>query len=310
VRRTSVRIVVAVMSISFLLTLLSGLVVYAPGTFLPVFGISFAVWRTIHLWSAVALTVTLAAHLTANGNRLTQLFRSSAAPAPEPATQDPAPESQSVVAVPHHHLLSRRRFLILLGAGAATVLGVVGLDRFGPPPRQGSKDPLSGFAVLNVEVGAPAVAAADWTVVVDGLVSEPLHLDRSAWLALPRVEETRNFLCVEGWSVSRLRWEGVRVAELLRLAGPTDAARFVSFHTFSGTYLDTLTLDEAQAQDVLLADTLDGAPLSPDHGGPLRLVVPTQLGYKNVKWVVRVELTAERARGYWEERGYPAEAPI
>jgi len=61
---------------------------------------------------------------------------------------------------------------------------------------------------------------------------------------------------------------------------------------------------------VLLADTLDGAPLPDDHGGALRLVVPAQMGYKSVKWVTRIELVDRLAKGYWEQRGYPVEAPI
>ena len=101
------------------------------------------------------------------------------------------------------------------------------------------------------------------------------------------------------------------MADLLSAAGPQAGARFITFHAHDGVYTDTLGLEQALAPETLLADRLDGAPLPPDHGGPLRLVVPTQLGYKSVKWVVRLELTAERAQGYWESHGgYPAEAPV
>ena len=73
----------------------------------------------------------------------------------------------------------------------------------------------------------------------------------------------------------------------------------------------SLALAEARAPETLLADSLDAAPLPAAHGGPLRLVVPSQLGYKNVKWVVRLEVTATRAQGYWERNGdYPSEAPV
>ena len=76
-------------------------------------------------------------------------------------------------------------------------------------------------------------------------------------------------------------------------------------------YTDSLSLVEAQAPETLLADVLDAAPLPAAHGGPLRLVIPSQLGYKNVKWVVRVEVTAQRAIGYWEATGgYASEAPV
>ena len=87
--------------------------------------------------------------------------------------------------------------------------------------------------------------------------------------------------------------------------------QFVTFHAYGGSYTDSLALAEAQEPETLLADRLDGAPLPAAHGGPLRLVIPSQLGYKNVKWVVRLEVTASRAEGYWERTGgYPAEAPV
>ncbi len=102
----------------------------------------------------------------------------------------------------------------------------------------------------------------------------------------------------------------MRVADVLKLAKPQAGAGFVTFHAYGGTYVDSLPLDQAQAPETLLADTVDGAPLPRAHGGPLRLVIPSQLGYKNVKWVVRLEVTASQAQGYWEARGYPPDAPV
>jgi DMSO/TMAO reductase YedYZ molybdopterin-dependent catalytic subunit len=207
--------------------------------------------------------------------------------------------------------LSRRRFLLFVGGALAALIAALSLDRRGllSAARQVTNR-FSSFPVLNIENGPPAVSAADWQLVVDGLVARPLRLDRATWLALPRSTETRDFHCVEGWSVDRLGWEGVRVAELLRRAEPQEQGQFVTFHAYGGGYSDSLALAEAQAPETLLADSLDGAPLPPAHGGPLRLVIPSQLGYKNVKWVVRLEVTATRAEGYWEQRGYPAEAPV
>ena len=74
--------------------------------------------------------------------------------------------------------------------------------------------------------------------------------------------------------------------------------------------MDSLSLEQALEPTTLLADALDGVPLPADHGGPIRLVIPTQLGYKNVKWVVRLEITDKPAEGYWEQRGYPRNAPV
>ena len=164
--------------------------------------------------------------------------------------------------------------------------------------------------MLSAVPGPVAMSAEDWEVQIDGLVGRPQRFDHAAWLALPRTAEARDFRCVQGWGAEDLSWEGVRVAEVLRRAEPLQEGRFVTFHAYGGTYTDTLTMAQAMEVETLLADRLDGEPLPGAHGGPLRLVIPSQVGYKNVKWVVRLEVTAERAEGYWQRNGYPAEAPV
>ena len=135
-------------------------------------------------------------------------------------------------------------------------------------------------------------------VAVDGLVATPLRLDRSAWLALPRTQETRTLPLRRGLERRPPRLGGrARRRPAERGRAPGRRAGFVTFHAHGGAYTDSLSLDEARAPETLLADRLDGAPLPPDHGGPLRLVMPSQLGYKNVKWVVRLELTARARAG-------------
>jgi DMSO/TMAO reductase YedYZ molybdopterin-dependent catalytic subunit len=227
---------------------------------------------------------------------------------------DPPHEDLPAGDTPHRVRLNRRWFLLLGAAAVAGLIGVLRSERGGARrPGPGPSSRLADFPVLNIESGPPAVTAPDWVLTVDGLVEQPMRLDRTAWQALPRTQETRDFHCVEGWSVDNLAWEGVRVSEVLRRAAPRPEGRFVTFHAYGGSYRDSLTLAEALAPQTLLADALDGAPLPAAHGGPLRLVVPSQLGYKNVKWVVRLEVTAQRATGYWEvgrHGGYPAEAPV
>ncbi len=188
----------------------------------------------------------------------------------------------------------RRTFLLL---GAAALAGLIGWQRLqnGDAKRLGTDLPalLHDFPVLNIEDGPPAVAARDWVLSVDGLVAQPLRLDRAAWLALPRARKTIDLHCVEGWNARNLRWEGVSVKDLLHRVTVRPEGQFVSFHAFGGSYAKSLTLEEALAPESLLADSLDGAPLPAAHGGPLRLVVPTRMGYKNVKWVTRVEVSAQ-----------------
>lgn len=212
--------------------------------------------------------------------------------------------------------VSRRWFLASLGGLAAAV---VGAQRFlsaggGPPSKAGGRGAQrlsSGglFPVRTVDQ-EPRQTLKDWVIDVDGLVERPLRVDFAAWSALPRFAEDVDFPCVEGWTVRRVHWAGVHPMELIARAGPTASATHAVFHAFDGTYVDSLPLEQVGEPHTILADMLDGAPLSAEHGGPVRLVVPSQLAYKSVKFVRRIELTDATVQGYWEERGYPSDAPV
>ena len=179
----------------------------------------------------------------------------------------------------------------------------------GARPRAAGSPGSRSFPTLNVEQ-VPHVPPEQWLVTVDGLVDKPLRLDHAAWSALARRSETADFHCVEGWSVDRLRWGGVAPRTILDMAGLKPTATHVNFHALGGTYADSLPLSLVDDAQTVLADTLDEQPLPDAHGGPLRLVVPKQLGYKNVKWVVRLEVTDHPVTGYWERNGYPMDAPV
>jgi DMSO/TMAO reductase YedYZ molybdopterin-dependent catalytic subunit len=212
---------------------------------------------------------------------------------------------------------SRKRVLVLGGAFAAGLVGVVaGLRALGGP--DGSADSSGGeavadqfgpFPVRSVDE-VPETPITDWTVKVDGMVDTPLTVDHAVWSTLARLDETVDFHCVEGWTVDDVRWGGVAPAVLLDKAGVRPEARYVVVHAASGEYFSTLPLEIMRDPQTMLADALGGQPLPNEHGGPLRLVVPAQLGYKNVKWVSRLEVTDERRAGYWESYGYPEDAPV
>ena len=165
------------------------------------------------------------------------------------------------------------------------------------------------FPVRSVD-DVPDVPAGEWVVKVDGLVDTPLSVDRATWQAMQHTEETADFHCVEGWGVDAVRWGGVAPSVLFDRAGVQPEARYAVVHAYGGRYLSSLPLELMRDRQTVLADTLGGRPLPPEHGGPLRLVVPRQLGYKNVKWVARIELKAEPVQGYWESNGYPEDAPV
>lgn len=137
----------------------------------------------------------------------------------------------------------------------------------------------------------PAFDPQAWRLEVDGLVASPLALDYASVRSLPAVEDTSAFECVEGWRVPENHWRGVAVSALLDLASPLPEARFVTFHARG--FSMSLALKDARAPGVLLAYDLDGAPLAPEHGAPLRLVAPGKECYYGVKWVGRVELARD-----------------
>jgi DMSO/TMAO reductase YedYZ molybdopterin-dependent catalytic subunit len=153
-----------------------------------------------------------------------------------------------------------------------------------------------------------------YRLVIDGLVERPQRLSLAEMRAAGTRSQITRHDCVEGWSVIG-QWSGLPLATALALATPTPAARFCVFHCLdrdqSGQpYYESLNLHQAAHPQALLALELNGAPLDPDHGAPVRLRVPTQLGYKSAKWVGRIELVASLAGinggsgGYWEDQGY------
>ena len=244
--------------------------------------------------------------------------------------EPPGPEAPTVAAgkdlppegeAPRRLRFTRRRLLILGGAAAAgvaaTLAGVRAWSGSGEAPAGGpatgpSAGGLDSFPVLSVEP-PPDVPPEDWVLRVDGLVERPLTIDRTMWSGLQRLDETADFNCVTGWTLDNVRWGGVAPSVLLDQAGVRPEAEYAAVHAFGhagAEYVSSVPLDLVMAPDTVLADTLDGAPLPPKHGGPLRLVVPQQLGYKNVKWVVRIEITERLVPGYWEQRGYPENAPV
>ncbi len=160
----------------------------------------------------------------------------------------------------------------------------------------------AGFPVLHVG-RAPDWGEQDVRLTVTGLVAERLVLDLAALRAIGSVERTRDFHCVTTWSRLDNSWTGVRVADVLARAVPKPAATHAVVSGYPA-YSANLSLTDLTADDVLLAWMHDGAPLTREHGGPLRLVVPHLYGWKSVKWVTEIRLTDRDVRGYWEERGY------
>ncbi len=158
------------------------------------------------------------------------------------------------------------------------------------------------WPVLHVG-SPPRFEPATWDLRVFGAVEAPLWLGWEELRALPMVEATSDFHCVTRWSRYDNRWRGVSWAEVEGRVRPRPSARFVIFHA-DGGYTTNIALEDARREGVLLALEHDGAPLAPEHGGPLRAVVPHLYGWKSAKWLRGIELSATDKPGYWETRGY------
>jgi sulfoxide reductase catalytic subunit YedY len=128
------------------------------------------------------------------------------------------------------------------------------------------------------------------------------------FLKLKRKVQVSDFHCVTGWSVYNNTWEGIPLSELLDKAGVDARAKFVEFYSGDKVYTDTLSLEQARMQDVMVAVLHDGKPIPQELGGPVRLIVPKMYTYKSVKWLQSIELLEKDHTGYWEQRGYDNDA--
>jgi DMSO/TMAO reductase YedYZ molybdopterin-dependent catalytic subunit len=153
----------------------------------------------------------------------------------------------------------------------------------------------------------PAVDLATWDLRVFGEVEEPVRLTWEELQALPSREITVDIHCVTRWSRFDTRFRGVHWSELEKLVRPKPSARFVLAHAEQG-FTSNVPLEAIEADDALLAYEADGKPLTPDHGRPLRLVVPSRYFWKSAKWLRGLELRATDEPGFWERYGYHNDA--
>ncbi len=167
------------------------------------------------------------------------------------------------------------------------------------PP--GQKE-VKNWPVLDLGV-QPQVKPESWRLRVSGLVENVLAWTLPQFLALPQEEFTSDIHCVTAWSRYDNRWQGVSSRTILERVRPKPEARHVVFHAYDG-YTTNVTLDVFAEPDVVLAHSWDGKPLSREHGGPVRVVVPHWYFWKSAKWVNRIEFLAEDRPGFWEVRGY------
>jgi DMSO/TMAO reductase YedYZ molybdopterin-dependent catalytic subunit len=169
------------------------------------------------------------------------------------------------------------------------------------PPGQHPVDRFPRFGT-HFHLPPPALPT-DPVIEISGAVTKPFALPLAELATLPRRELTADFHCVAGWSATNLHWEGVAFETFYRTvvepsAEPDASATHVAFGGLDG-YRSVVSIEDALAGDVLIADRLDGRPLDGDHGAPARLVSPGQYGFVSTKHLCRIELhTAEPKENY------------
>jgi DMSO/TMAO reductase YedYZ molybdopterin-dependent catalytic subunit len=189
-----------------------------------------------------------------------------------------------------------------LSEGVSTVVAATAPGLAGVLPAAG------GFRIYTVTSGYPSVDDAGYRLTVDGLVGTDLSLTLADLAALPQTALTKDFQCVTGWRVADVHWSGVLLRDVLDAAGVDPSAQAVTFTSFDGTYTESLTLQQARRDDVLVATSMLGAPIEVKHGAPVRLLVAPMYGYKSIKWLSGIELTRKVEPGYWEQNGYDVDA--
>lgn len=197
----------------------------------------------------------------------------------------------------------------MAGLGAAgVVFGSAVQSKVGRALGSGIGSILPGgdqFVIYSVSGSFPRIAPSDYRLEITGLVHRPLRLRLDELEAMSSVTMVREFQCVTGWRVPGVRWQGVRLRDVLDAAGVATDARAVSFESYDRVDSESLTLAQARLEDVIVAYRMLGRPITIEHGGPVRLYVAPMFGYKSLKWLSAIRVVDAVQPGYWEQNGYP-----
>ena len=230
------------------------------------------------------------------------------APPTRPVAPTPATPSERPVRV------GRRVFLGMVALGAAGVAFGSGVQNIiGNAIGSGLGGLLPGgdrFRIYTITGSFPAISREKYRLGVTGLVDRPLNLTLDDIESMSRTRLVKNFQCVTGWRVPKVHWEGVKLSDLLDTAGVQAGAGGVEFDSYDGADTESLTLYQARLPDVIVAYRMLGAPVTTEHGGPVRLYVAPMYGYKSLKWLRSIRVVEQPEPGYWEQNGYPVDAWI
>jgi DMSO/TMAO reductase YedYZ molybdopterin-dependent catalytic subunit len=171
-------------------------------------------------------------------------------------------------------------------------------------PGDGKHPVFSGWGERTVDPQEIKTILASWKLTVDGMVGSPKVYSFADLVDLGVQDQQTDFHCVEGWSVLDVPWNGVHISKIFDEVKPATKATYVSFHTINSKYNESVPLSIAKEPRTLLGLGVGGYTLPLKHGFPLRIVIPRLLGYKNPKFVDRIELTDKPLHGFWVKAGY------
>jgi DMSO/TMAO reductase YedYZ molybdopterin-dependent catalytic subunit len=163
--------------------------------------------------------------------------------------------------------------------------------------------PFAKFPLNTYDVNDPGVIFENWTLTVSGAVKKPGNYTLAQVQALPRFRQNTRHICVEGWDVIG-RFGGARLSDFLQLVGADPTARFITVNC-ADDYYESLDMATALHPQTLLCYEMYEQPLTRQHGAPLRLQIPTKIGYKQAKYLTDLKVSHVLDRvGYWEDQGY------
>jgi DMSO/TMAO reductase YedYZ molybdopterin-dependent catalytic subunit len=159
------------------------------------------------------------------------------------------------------------------------------------------------FPINDYDVDDPGVDFDKWTLTVSGAVQKPGDYTLAHFQSLPRIRQNTRHVCVEGWDVIG-RFGGARLSDFLQMIGADTTARFITVEC-ADDYYESLDMATAMHPQTLLCYEMYDQPLTREHGAPLRLQIPTKIGYKQAKYLTDLKVTHVLEKvGYWEDQGY------
>lgn len=149
----------------------------------------------------------------------------------------------------------------------------------------------------------PDILLEEWELTIDGDVANPVRWSWMDYQEQPPFKSRSDFHCVTSWSRLDNEWEGVSFKHVIEVVKPLLSAKFVLFEAYDD-YTTNLPLEACDDDDVLLVHSWNGKPLTKEHGGPVRMIVPKRYGWKGAKWVKKISFSDRDQKGFWEVRGY------